>query len=123
MTPFQLVTISILAVLVLQELYRLLRRGWRLVVGVRAFIWCAALVAIAMPKLPSDVAALVGVSRGADLVLYLLALTFVATTFYLYSRCVRLQNDLTKLVRHFAILEATRGGHDDTANDPRHDNQ
>ena len=106
MTLFQWITISLLSILVLRELATLARRGWQRIVLVRAMIWLGAAVAIANPELPSQAASLVGISRGADLVLYSLTLAFFATSFYLYSRAVRLQGQITKLVRHIAILEA-----------------
>jgi small membrane protein len=111
MTPFQIVAISILAVLFLRELVEfrrdavLFRVHW-----LRALIWLAAAVAIALPDWVQAVAESVGINRGADLVFYLFVLAFLGVTFYFYSRQVRTQRQITHLVRIMAVREAKRGG-------------
>jgi hypothetical protein len=52
----------------------------------------------------------VGIGRGADAVLYLFVFAFLVTAFYFYARQVKLQRQVTELVRHIAIHEARRGG-------------
>jgi hypothetical protein len=42
------------------------------------------------------------------LVLYLFALAFVVVSFYFYSRYVRLQRQITDLIRYTAIQNARR---------------
>lgn len=63
-------------------------------------------VAVLSPALVSDVANLVGVGRGTDLVLYLLA---VVVCFYVVNDYLRAQDSraqLHKLARRIAVLEA-----------------
>ena len=63
-------------------------------------------VAVLSPALVSDVANLVGVGRGTDLVLYLLA---VMVCFYVVNDYLRAQDSraqLHKLARRIAVLEA-----------------
>jgi hypothetical protein len=111
MTPFQYLTLPLLSGLFLRELVGLWQgrpgRGSR---GLRALVWLLASVAIAWPDLTHRVAHLLGIQRGADLVLYLFALAFLGVTFYFYSRLVRLQRQLTQLVRSLALQEPQRGG-------------
>ena len=44
-----------------------------------------------------------------DAVLYLFVLAFLWVSFYLYTRCLRLEREITALTRHVAIKEATKG--------------
>ncbi len=111
MTVFQVVFLTILSGVILSELWGLWKGAgnWRVSL-VRLVIWTAAAVAIAKPGLTQIVAHAAGIDRGADLVSYLFALSFLATSFYYYSRYVRLQRQVTEIVRHLAILEANRRG-------------
>jgi hypothetical protein len=113
MTLFQWLSLSSLGGLLLWEMVsflrgRVSRKPWL----VRCVVWVAAAVAIARPGLTQEVAVAVGINRGTDLVLYLFVLAFLVTAFYLYSRSVRLQRQLTEVVRHVAITEARRGSPD-----------
>ena len=58
------------------------------------------------PALVNDVAQAVGVGRGADLVLYLLATAFLYLVLYTYQKFREQQSRVAMLVRHIAILEA-----------------
>lgn len=64
------------------------------------------LVAVLSPALVSDVANLVGVGRGTDLVLYLLAVMFCFYVVNDYLRGQDSRNQLHKLARKIAVLEA-----------------
>jgi hypothetical protein len=109
MTLFQWLAISVLILLLAAEVIRFARRPTaRLFWGFRCVVWLAAALAIARPDLVQAVASAIGIGRGADVVLYVFVLVFPAVSFYLYSRCVRLQRQVTELVRHLAIAEARR---------------
>jgi hypothetical protein len=110
MNLFQWVTLSALGLLLLWELARLARgpvsRGaWLL----RVVTWASAAAAIADPDLVQRVAVSLGIGRGADIVLYCYVLAAPALAFYFYARYVRLQRQLTEVVRHIALQEARRG--------------
>ena len=110
MNTFQVVTIvGLLATLVWEcvQFGRGNRSGARLL---RIGVWTTASAAIVRPDLPQKVALMLGIGRGADVVLYVFVLAFIATSFYFYSRCSALQRDLTKLVRQQAIEQAQRCG-------------
>lgn len=80
-----------------------LRAGRRLVfVGITVLFAAAAL----QPQRVDDLAQLVGVGRGADLVLYLLATAFLYLVLYVYQEFREQQRRLAVLVRHLALLEA-----------------
>lgn len=110
MNPFQWLTLPFVVAVLLWEVID--RRRWAsspLFWLVRCFVWVAAGVTIADPALVQGLASAVGIGRGADAVLYLFVLSFLATTFYFYSQKVALQRQVTVLVRHLAIREAARG--------------
>jgi hypothetical protein len=110
MNLFQWLTLPVLSIVLLAELLGFLRHrsrwGTRLL---RVLLWAAAIVAILHPDITQAVAHAIGIGRGADLVLYLFVLAFLATSFIFYSRYIRLQRQLTEVVRHLAIQNARRG--------------
>ncbi len=110
MTAFQWVTVPVFALLFLMEVARLLFRRplFRADRLLRAAVWLLAGLAIWNPGLTVWAARLAGVDRGTDLVLYLFVLAFLGVSFYFYSRSVRLERQLTDLVRHIAISEAKK---------------
>jgi hypothetical protein len=108
---FQWLSISFLAALLVWEVCwflrgRVLRGPWI----VRCCVWVAAAVTIAYPELAQELADRVGIHRGTDLVLYLFVFALLGLAFYFYSRYVKLQRELTEVVRHVAVREARRGG-------------
>lgn len=111
MNAFQWITLPILALVLAIEVIRFFRtisgRAFRLV---RMLFWAGAFIAIARPALTSEVAHLLGIGLGVNLLVYLLAFAFVLVSFFLYARIVRLQRDLTEVVRALAIEHARRGG-------------
>ena len=109
MILFQQMALPVLGLLMVMELYRRLRgRDSGLVHWLRFFLWLAAFVAITWPDMLTRIASTIGIRRGADLVLYVFALAFLGTSFYFYSRYVRLERQLTQVVRHLAIQGARR---------------
>jgi len=84
----------------------------------RCLVWIAAGTTIADPRIVQWVATAIGITRGTDLVLYLFVLLFLVSSFYFYWQKVALQRQITLLVRHLAIREATRGADDPSAPPP-----
>jgi hypothetical protein len=110
MTPFQGLTLGALGLLLVREGLRLGRSvGSRWFTLVRAAIWATAAATIADPNLAQWVAEALGIGLGANLVLYVFVLAYLATTFFLYARYLQVQQQLTGLVRHLALQEAQRG--------------
>ena len=71
-----------------------------------ALLWLAAGIAIAWPDITAKVARMLGIGRGADLVLYCAVVVMLVGFLMLYSRLRRLRRDVTLLVRHIAIRDA-----------------
>jgi hypothetical protein len=119
MNLFQWVMLPILAAAFVADIIGLVRKpGSRRLRLVRAAVWAVAALAIAHPEFPQAVANLFGIGRGADLVLYLSVVAFLAVSFYFYSRYFRLQGQLADVVRHLAIQNARRGGPDGLDDSP-----
>jgi hypothetical protein len=110
MTLFQLAALALLSLAGVRELLRL-RRGLASRRGalLRLCVVGAAAGAIARPDWTNQFAHALGIGRGADVVLYLFALAFIAAAFGFYARTVRLERQVTALVGKLAQLEAQRG--------------
>lgn len=67
-----------------------------------------AIFFITFPEKSNEVAHLVGVSRGADLLLYMLTLGFIFVSLSFYLRLKQKQNHIVKLARKIAILETNQ---------------
>jgi hypothetical protein len=74
-----------------------------------AAVWLAGAMAIARPQSTSDVAAWLGIDRGADLVFYLAIVGGLLACLYFYGRCRRLEVLLTEALRRIALDHARRG--------------
>jgi hypothetical protein len=109
LTTFQIVTLPLLAVMVLATAIQIGRRRLAARFGAAWIaLWIAAAMAIADPDVLVRIAHFLGIGRGADLVLYLSILfTFVAF-FVTYLRFRRIDEQMTKIVRHLAIRDAER---------------
>ncbi len=107
MSTFQILSVLILGTFALRDLIGVLSRangrGIRLL---RLCVWSAAITAIINPGFPQAIANLLGIGRGADVVLYIFVLAFLWVSFFLYSCHLRVQRQVTQLARHIAIQEA-----------------
>ena len=107
---FQIIAVSVLGLLLLRDLWNWSRPyPGKFVRLLRCLVWIGAGAAIADPWLVQSVATTLGIGRAADAVLYVFVLAFLWVSFYLYTRCLRLEREITALTRHVAIKEATRG--------------
>ena len=107
MIVFQLIAVPLAALLFIRSTVRFLRGdGHRWVAALTAAIWLAAGITILQPEVTNTVARFLGIGRGADLVLYLLALSFLTSLVYFYHKYRQLNSDLTEIVRSLAIRDA-----------------
>jgi hypothetical protein len=63
-------------------------------------------IAVVFPEITADVAQIVGVGRGADLVTYLAIIAVMFVLVHYYTKFVELQRQVTDLTRELAILRA-----------------
>jgi len=73
-------------------------------------LFMAAVLAVLFPEITNDIANSVGVGRGADLLLYGLAVTFLASQVIYNRQRNDDQRKLYKLARKLAIIEANQLG-------------
>jgi hypothetical protein len=108
MTWFQITFLPIGVLLSLISLRRFLRGGrGRRIALLSLFVWTAAVLAVAWPDLTTRIARILGIGRGADLLIYLLSLAFAVSAFHFYNRVHQLESSITDLVREIALREAT----------------
>ena len=66
----------------------------------------AGAVAVIFPEITQDAADIVGVGRGADLVMYIAIVAVMFVLLHYYTKFVELQRQVTELTRELAILRA-----------------
>lgn len=107
MTPFQYAGIAVCVLFALASAIRLLRGArprWPTALGVLLGLAGAAM--IFDPDVTTRWAHAVGITRGADLLFYLMTLAFLGSWFYFYQKVHALSNDITSLVRAIALRDA-----------------
>ena len=108
MNLFQIVFVPFCALAALNTLWRLGQGRTSRLAGLFWFgVWSSGAAVIAYPAITSAVARAFGITRGADLVMYLTVLSLLVITRYFYSRYRQTQNMVTTLVREMAIQRAT----------------
>lgn len=101
---FQAIIVLALGLLVLYAYFQ-----WRRapVVSLAVFVLAAVGIVLAMaPDLATRAAHLVGIGRGADLVIYCFVLIALGAIFNLHIKLRASEDNLTKLVRAIALIEA-----------------
>lgn len=104
MTTIQiLLSISLLGLATIYFLF-LRKRVIQRIISIMLF--SVGILLVIFPNLANKVAAVVGVGRGADLLLYLLTISFYTSFFLLYIKMKDMEKNQTKLIRNLAIKEA-----------------
>ena len=101
-------------ILVMTILIASQRRIGRIAAIIWSIIWIAAIVAILIPDATTRIANTVGIHRGADLVLYIVAILMSAGFISMYMRLRQVRREFTLLVRKIAILETMEQNGDRT---------
>jgi hypothetical protein len=103
---FQVLAITLLLLIVIFDSLRVYKQSGSWIGYIlRTLIWLSACLFILFPDTLTYFANRLGIGRGADVLLYLLALAFIAVSFLLYTRIVQLQRQITQLVRHLALTQ------------------
>lgn len=107
MTPFQMILIMTFGLLCVGSLAAsvvgLLPRRIALSLGA---VWIAAAAAAYWPDVTTDVAQMVGIDRGRDLLLYCSVVVMMIGFMMVYVRMRRLRREMTVLVRELAMMHA-----------------
>ena len=103
----QVVIVALAAAALLGAIRRFTRREIslrRLVAWI--ILWVAAAVVVVVPQTSERVAAVLGVGRGADVVIYLSIALLFYLQFRIFTRLDRIDRDMTKIVREQALRNA-----------------
>lgn len=100
-------------ILVVFALFALVRTVWQLKQGsvpfktflFWLFFWIAVCVVVLLPQTTTLVASLVGVGRGADLVIYVAMIGLFYLVFRLFVKIEDIERQITKIVRKKALDE------------------
>jgi len=107
MNLFQLIVTPLAIALFVRSLLNFFRRDHgRRVWLVAALTWLLSGLSVLRPDLTMLVAKYLGIGRGADLVLYVVAILFVASLFYYYGKFQSIESQMAELVRHLALTDA-----------------
>lgn len=71
-------------------------------------VWGGATVVVLVPTTSERLAAILGVGRGADVIIYLSVAALFYLQFRLFARVDRLERDITTLTRHAALKDFER---------------
>jgi hypothetical protein len=109
MNVFQVIVICVLGFLFVVDVIALMR-GW--LTRKEAFVWGGVCFVTAMaidrPQWIQKIARALGIGRGADLILYCAVVITMIGFWMVYVRLRALRREMTLLVRHLAIMEASR---------------
>ncbi len=123
MTTFQIILLSVLGATATAIVVAAARRRiGRLVALAWTAVLAAGMVFAIEPDWTTAIARKVGINRGTDLVLYVLAVASIQGFLLLYLKLRRVRRELTLLVRELAIRDAAGRARDDagaTAGTPR----
>ena len=81
--------------------------------------WLIALVIFWIPEITSYLAAALGIGRGVDLIIYISIVVIFYLIFKIYLYLNKLDSQITKVVRHFAINE-TKNNHESSQSSDHH---
>jgi len=110
MTPFQILAISGLTVVVILTIRAVARKKISPAAGVFWLaLWIGGAIAIGWPAITVEVARALGIARGADLVSYLSILAMLVGFFLLNLRIRRMESQITAIVRELALNEPQTG--------------
>jgi hypothetical protein len=108
MSLFQLVAIPLLILMLLVSARNLFQRARFVTSLAWSLLWAAGLVAVINPNETTEVAKLVGIRRGADLLMYSSVLGFGVGFYVVSLRLRQMSREITLLTREVALIEAER---------------
>ena len=107
MNLFQLIFLPLIGLLTLRSLFNFLQTSQpRSISLLWITIWLLAGVTIFRPEVTIQIATMLGIGRGADLILYLLTISYLLSLIYMYNKFHKQEIHITTLIRHLAIQEA-----------------
>ncbi len=106
MNPIQIILLIVIALIILKTFQKYHRR----VITVREFLlwtvfWGSSGALVVFPNATQNVANLVGIGRGVDLIIYIALLILFFALFYLLVKVEGIERAITKIVREMALDE------------------
>lgn len=71
-----------------------------------SLLWLALVGAALWPRITDDIAHAVGISRGADMLVYMSVIALLYSSYRLIVKTQKTSDEITELVRQIAISEA-----------------
>ena len=109
MTSIQIVLIAFAAFAISRVVLRFRRGGmplWQLAAW--TFFWAMAIVVVLRPETASALARVLGVGRGADVIVYLAVVAAFYLIFRLFAKLEDVERQITRLVRDEALRDLDR---------------
>ncbi len=107
MSTFQQIGLSILTLLIAIDLWALIRGHTSRALGLAWLLVCSSgVVALYVPDTTTRIARVLGIQRGADLLLYSSVMAGVIFVFFAYIRQKRVDRAITLIVREIAKRDA-----------------
>jgi small membrane protein len=115
MTLFQLITLPLITLFFIRSIVKFARGEQpRNIALLTVVIWLLAGFAILRPNTTMQLAKLMGIGRGTDLILYFLVITYLISFFYVYKKLFEMESAITEIVRHLAIRDPMYSSKNDT---------
>lgn len=76
-------------------------------------------VFVIFPQIPDELAHLVGIGRGADLITYLVEVSVLFVLLHYYTKFVELESQITQLTREIALLNVRRPAKPPSSSPPK----
>ena len=106
MILFQAIVVPLVLALLVRSIRNFIQgRQSRSVTVLAVAIWSATGLAILWPEVTVRAAAILGIGRGTDLVVYIFVIAFLLACFYFYTKVLKLESDITELVRYLAVRD------------------
>jgi hypothetical protein len=110
MNGFQWLVASLLLLLIAATFTAMVRRTLPLKASlIWMGVWLSALAAVGRPEITIIVAHILGIRRGADLVMYFGIVFGLVAFFAVFNRMRRIERELTEVVRELALREPSSG--------------
>jgi len=107
---FQLIALSILAILLLLTVAATITgKATRREAVFWCLVWLTGAAAVYQPDLTMTLARKLGIGRGADLLLYCAVGVMLVGFMMVYVRLRRMRREITLIARHLALKEAKGG--------------
>src|SRR4051812_17817481 len=109
MRPSQFFLLTFVLIALIKAIYSYKQGGMRALNGLLwTLVWIGTASIIIFPDVTSFVAHLLGIGRGADLIIYASLIIIFYLIFRIHLKLARLEQEITELVRAIALERLTK---------------